>query len=213
MSCVTVMMWQPICVGLEDVQQLARARPDQLGVRARRAAVSTAAAISGTGSTPVSAMRPANTETHAGAPPATRVDDLAHLLERQQRRDVELHAGVRQPPDQRRTPTRRACWSPESSRRRSRPSSRSRAPGAPSPRTRRRTPRTRSAGRESPRRTSLREARGSRVMPALRISVGLVVNPLMYGLRYSSSMPGQVGAVGKDLHRQLIDRLHERLAP
>ena len=46
--------------------------------------------------------------------------------------------------------TRAACWSPESSRRRSRPRWRSRAPGAPSRRTRRRTPRTRSAGRESP---------------------------------------------------------------
>ena len=67
MSLVTVMMWQPIVVGLEDVEQLARARPDELGLRARLRRSSSASAMSGTGSRPVSAMRPANTETIAGA--------------------------------------------------------------------------------------------------------------------------------------------------
>ena len=40
----------------------------------------------------MSAMRPANTETYDGAPPAQRVDDVAHLLERHERGDVQLDA-------------------------------------------------------------------------------------------------------------------------
>ena len=50
-------------VGLEDVEQLARAGPDQLGLRRARADASTASRIIGSGSRPVSAMRPAKTET------------------------------------------------------------------------------------------------------------------------------------------------------
>ena len=58
-------------VGLEDVQELARARPEQLGVRRQGRVNSRAAAIIGTGSRPVSAMRPANTDTTVAAPPLT----------------------------------------------------------------------------------------------------------------------------------------------
>ena len=49
-------------------------------------------------------------------------------------------------------------------------------------------------------------------MPALRIRVGLVVKPLMYGFAYISSMPGLVGAVGEDLDLQIVDCLHARLS-
>jgi hypothetical protein len=58
-------------VGLEDVEQLARARPDELGVRLIAKDADSFALIRGTGSRPVSAMRPAKTETLEGAPPFT----------------------------------------------------------------------------------------------------------------------------------------------
>ena len=101
-------------VGLEDVEQLARAGPDQLGVRRDAAAARPPRSSCGTGSRPVSAMRPAKTETYDGAPPLERRDDVAHLLQRHQRRDVELHAGVRQPVDQIVRRLAPACWSPGS---------------------------------------------------------------------------------------------------
>ena len=53
-------------VGLEDVEQLARAGPEQLGLRAVAQDARSDSRISGTGSRPVSAMRPAKTETIAG---------------------------------------------------------------------------------------------------------------------------------------------------
>ena len=41
-------------------------------------------------------------------------------------------------------------------------------------------------------------------MPALRISVGLVVNPLMYGLGVQLQHGGLVGAIGEDLDLQIF---------
>ena len=80
-------------VGLEDVQQLARARPDQLGLRLRAAGAPRASAMSGTGSRPVSAMRPANTETIAGVSGARRVDDRATCSSVMIAVTFSLHAG------------------------------------------------------------------------------------------------------------------------
>ena len=53
-------------------------------------------------------MRPANTETYDGAPPVERVDDVAHLLERHDRRDVQLDAARATAGGSDRTPAR-AC--------------------------------------------------------------------------------------------------------
>ena len=104
-----MMMWQPIVVGLEDVEQLARARPEQLGLRPIAQELKRLQPYSGTGSRPVSAIRPANTETIAGVssarPPATR----PHLVERQDRGDVELDAGARQRCDDRAAELALAC--------------------------------------------------------------------------------------------------------
>ena len=50
-------------VGLEEVEQLPRAGPDQLRDAAGGAATSQRSSMIGSGSRPVSAMRPANTET------------------------------------------------------------------------------------------------------------------------------------------------------
>ena len=51
--------------------------------------------MSGTGSRPVSAMRPANTETTDGAPPPSARRDVAHLFQGAEGGDVELHAARR----------------------------------------------------------------------------------------------------------------------
>ena len=45
-------------------------------------------------------------------------------------------------------------------------------------------------------------------MPALRISVGLVVKPLIWGFAYIFNDAVEIGAVGEDLYSQLIDRGH-----
>ena len=60
-----------------------------LGCSVRRAPL---ARTIGIGSTPVSAMRPAKTETTDGHGGVERLGDAADLGEREERGDVELHA-------------------------------------------------------------------------------------------------------------------------
>ena len=79
-------------VGLEDVQQLARARPDQLDLGCGCSRSSSASAMSGTGSRPVSAMRPAKTEMHRRRAASSASATARTCAERHQRRDVQLHA-------------------------------------------------------------------------------------------------------------------------
>ena len=76
---MTVMMWQPELVGLEDVQQLARARPDQLELRRRLRSRRGDSATIGIGSRPVSATRPANSEMKALGTPASFTRDVVDL--------------------------------------------------------------------------------------------------------------------------------------
>ena len=96
MSLVTVMMWQPISWAWKMLRSSRGLAPDQLGVR-RGVRSSSAAFMSGTGSRPVSAMRPANTEMIAGVAPARASVDRLDLLEGHDRGHVELDAGVRKP--------------------------------------------------------------------------------------------------------------------
>ena len=67
---VTVMMWQPIASAWKMLSS-SRGLAQISSTFGYGRSSSTAAAMSGTGSRPVSAMRPAKTETQAGAPPAS----------------------------------------------------------------------------------------------------------------------------------------------
>ena len=92
MSGVAVMMWQPQASAwttLSTSRGLAQSS-SAFGSGFRIAA--TDSVISGTGSTPVSAMRPANTETMVRARRIGGLRDHLDLLERQDRRDVEREA-------------------------------------------------------------------------------------------------------------------------
>ena len=91
MSCGTVTMWQPLCSAwkmLSTSRTLAQSN-SALGWSARIARL---ARITGIGSTPVSAMRPAKTETTEGTAGLSAAATVRDLLERENGGDVELHA-------------------------------------------------------------------------------------------------------------------------
>ena len=88
------MMWQPTSSAWKMFSS-SRGLAQSSSAFGFAAQICAASRMSGTGSTPVSAMRPAKTETMAGASRIDRVDDVAHLVEREDGGDVELHAGLR----------------------------------------------------------------------------------------------------------------------
>ena len=90
-SFVTVMMSQPTDVGVEHVEQLARRAQISSALR-QRVDERVRGGHQRHRIAPVSAMRPANTETYAGVFGIEVRDDIADLLEREHRGDVELDA-------------------------------------------------------------------------------------------------------------------------
>ena len=90
-SGVAVMMSQPIRPP-DDVEHLARAGPEQLDVLVGGPAVDSDSA-SAAGSRPVSAMRPAKTETTEGGPPSSAAR-LPHLLRGETAVTFTLHSGA-----------------------------------------------------------------------------------------------------------------------
>ena len=85
------MMWQPI-ESAWTMFSTSRGLAQISSTCGRRARSSSADAIIGTGSRPVSAMRPAKTETYPPGPPASQSRRVRDLVEGHQRRDVQLDA-------------------------------------------------------------------------------------------------------------------------
>ena len=83
-------------VGLHDIQQLARAGPDQLGARQRPQEPNDRLAMIGTGSRPVSAIRPANTDTRLAVCGREAFDDCSTWSSVRMRRHIHLDPGRRE---------------------------------------------------------------------------------------------------------------------